>query len=113
MQVRVDGVPIMGPGRAALLAAIVEMGSISAAGRRLGMSYKRAWQLVDAMNAGFRLPLVQAAKGGAGGGGAALTEQGQAVLDAWRRLEATTAAAGAADLAVLGDAALRHGNGRE
>lgn len=100
-----DGVRIMGPGRAALLAAIMEAGSISAAGRRLGMSYKRAWQLVEAMNAAFSTPLVQATKGGARGGGAELTAQGHAVLDAWRRLEAAACDAGRAELQLLGMAA--------
>jgi molybdate transport system regulatory protein len=110
LQVRVGGVPLMGPGRAALLATIAETGSISAAGRRLGMSYKRAWQLADAMNAAFASPLVQAAKGGAGGGGAGLTELGMAVLDAWQRLERGAAEAGAAELAFLGSAALPRGD---
>lgn len=110
LQVRVDGVPVMGPGRAALLDAIAETGSISAAGRRLGMSYKRAWQLADAMNAAFAAPLVQAAKGGAGGGGAGLTELGRAVLNAWQRLEREVLEAGTAELAFLaGVAALPGG----
>ena len=105
LQVRVGGIPVMGPGRAALLAAIAETGSISAAGRRLGMSYKRAWQLADDLNAVFATPLVHAAKGGAGGGGASLTPRGHAVLAAWRRLERAAAAAGAAELDFLREAA--------
>lgn len=105
LQVRVGSVPLMGPGRAALLAAIAETGSISGAGRRLGMSYKRAWQLADALNAAFAAPLVQAAKGGAGGGGAALTPRGRAVLDAWGRLERAATDAGAAELDFLYQAA--------
>ncbi len=97
LQLRVDGVPVMGPGRAALLAAIAETGSISAAGRRLGMSYKRAWSLVEATNAAFREPLVRAMKGGLGGGGAGLTEAGEAVLAAWRELEQGAAGQAALD----------------
>ena len=58
-----DGVAI-GPGKAALLESIAQVGSISAAGRALGMSYKRAWLLVDSVNTHFREPLVEAAKGG-------------------------------------------------
>ncbi|MGH7155481.1 MAG: winged helix-turn-helix domain-containing protein, partial [Acetobacteraceae bacterium] len=74
---------------------------IAAAGRRMGMSYTRAWLLVEDMNAMFAEPLVNTAKGGAGGGGAALTRQGQRMLATYRRLEATAAKAGAAELAVL------------
>jgi molybdate transport system regulatory protein len=60
----------IGPGKAALLEAIGETGSIAAAGRRMGMSYRRAWVLAKTMNACFREPLIEAAKGGIGGGGA-------------------------------------------
>ena len=60
----------IGPGKAALLAAIGDTGSIAAAGRRMGMSYRRAWVLTKTMNACFREPLIEAAKGGIGGGGA-------------------------------------------
>lgn len=91
----------MGPGKADLLEGIAETGSIAAAGRRMGMSYKRAWGLVEAMNEAFRGPVVTAAKGGAGGGGAALSPLGARVLAAYRGLEAKAAAAGAADLAAL------------
>src|SRR5439155_24863955 len=63
----------IGPGKAALLDAISETGSIAAAGRRMGMSYRRAWLLAKTMNACFQQPLIEAAKGGIGGGGARLT----------------------------------------
>jgi molybdate transport system regulatory protein len=78
----------LGPGRADLLAGIAETGSIAASGRRLSMSYKRAWRLVEEMKHGFAAPLVEAAKGGAHGGGARLTELGEIVLSAYRALEA-------------------------
>lgn len=95
--------PLMfGPGKADLLAAIEETGSISAAGRKMGMSYKRAWSLVEAMNAGFAEPLVQSARGGAHGGGAGLTEAGRQVLAAYRRLIARIEEAGAAEIAAIG-----------
>ena len=58
----------LGPGKADLLALIDETGSISAAGRRMKMSYKRAWDLIDAMNRHFATPVVETSKGGAGGG---------------------------------------------
>src|SRR5215213_7513603 len=61
---------LLGPGKADLLDAIDATGSIAAAGRRLGMSYKRAWYLVDTMNAYFRAPVVVSTKGGKAGGGA-------------------------------------------
>jgi len=76
-----------GPGKADLLQAIRDAGSIAAAGRSLGMSYSRAWQLVDAMNHEVRGPLVTPAKGGAVRGGASLTELGIEVLARYRALE--------------------------
>jgi molybdate transport system regulatory protein len=83
----------IGPGKADLLAAIEETGSIAAAGRRLGMSYRRAWLLVETMNSCFRAPLVEAAKGGAHGGGARLTPMGEDVLARYRAMEARAARA--------------------
>ncbi len=82
---------MMGPGKAALLDGIQRTGSISAAGRELGMSYKRAWMLVEAMNAMFREPVVSSARGGPGGGGAELTQTGAQVLDLFRQIEASAA----------------------
>jgi molybdate transport system regulatory protein len=82
-----------GRGKADLLQAIDEQGSISAAGRKLGMSYRRAWALVEEMNGHFRTPLVGSNRGGAGGGGAALTDLGRQVLTDYRRIEATIRAA--------------------
>ena len=79
---------MLGPGKAALLDGIARTGSISAAGREMGMSYKRAWMLVETLNAMFRAPLVESARGGAGGGGATLTETGQHVLALYRGIEA-------------------------
>lgn len=93
-----NGAIVLGPGRADLLAHIAQTGSIAAAGRRMGMSYKRAWVLVESLNATFEQPLVLAAKGGAGGGGARLTPLGVRLLAAYRALEAATLAAGAACL---------------
>jgi molybdate transport system regulatory protein len=92
---------VIGPGRADLLGHIAATGSIAAAGRQMNMSYKRAWELVEAMNACFAAPLVEAVKGGAGGGGAKLTATGTAVLAAYRALEAAAQTAGAGALTVL------------
>jgi molybdate transport system regulatory protein len=92
---------MLGPGKAALLEAIGDSGSIAAAGRSMGMSYKRAWMLVEEMNAAFRAPLVDSARGGPGGGGAKLTADGQAVLAHFRAIEAAAAEAGAPHVAAL------------
>lgn len=80
----------IGPGRADILQGIKDTGSIAAAGRRMGMSYKRAWTLVEAINQSFAAPLVQASKGGRRGGNTRLTELGEKVLSAYRRMEALT-----------------------
>ena len=77
-----------GRGKADLLQAIDEEGSISAAGRRMGMSYRRAWSLVEEMNGHFVASLVDSSRGGVRGGGAALTELGRQVLADYRGLEA-------------------------
>ncbi len=101
---------VFGPGKGELLARIAETGSIAAAGRAMGMSYKRAWALVEEMNAAFREPLVASARGGAGGGGAQLTPDGQEVLAAYREMLAaveTAAAPGTARIAALLDMADR------
>ena len=78
----------MGPGKADLLEAIDRAGSISGAGRALGMSYRRAWMLVDTMNRCFHQPLVEATPGGGKGAGARVTPAGRRALDAYRALSA-------------------------
>ncbi len=75
-----------GPGKAALLEAIKESGSIAGGARVLGMSYPRALKLVDSMNVLFCKPLVASSHGGKDGGGAILTEQGLKVLDLYQSL---------------------------
>ncbi|SDG20597.1 winged helix-turn-helix domain-containing protein [Thalassobaculum litoreum] len=91
----------VGPGKADLLQGVVETGSIAAAGRRLGMSYKRAWVLVEGMKEDFGTPLVTTTRGGSARGGAELTELGQTVLDLYRRMEDQAAAATKSELAEL------------
>ena len=83
----------MGPGKADLLEAIAAEGSISAAGRKLGMSYRRTWLLVDVMNRCWTAPLVEATSGGGSNRGARLTACGREVLAAYRALEAALAVA--------------------
>jgi molybdate transport system regulatory protein len=96
-----DGGTTLGPGKADLLELICETGSIAAAGRRMQMSYKRAWSLVEDLNGAFREPVVDSTRGGSGGGGARLTETGRAVLDHYRRLEAHSAVAGRDEIAAI------------
>ena len=88
----------IGPGKAALIEAIAEHGSISAAARAMKMSYRRAWVLVDTMNHAFRKPLVSTETGGRRGGGATVTKTGLAVLRRYRAMEAKAHQAVAADM---------------
>ena len=76
----------MGPGKAAMLKAIQATQSINAAGKQFGMSYRRAWLLVEEMNHLFASPLVVARRGGKGGGGAEITALGLRVLDSYEKL---------------------------
>lgn len=101
IRVLVGAVVAIGPGRADLLEAIGRGGSISAAARALGMSYRRAWLLVDAVNRCFRRPLVERATGGRGGGGAQLTAHGVEVLRLYRTIERKAARSVRAELARL------------
>lgn len=88
----------IGPGKADLLEAIDRCGSISAAARELGMSYRRAWQLTDVMNRSFREKLIEAGTGGARGGGARLTSLGREVLARYRAMEEKAAKSIAAEV---------------
>jgi len=89
---------VLGPGKADLLEGIRDTGSISAAGRRMKMSYKRAWDLVDALNHYFTEPVIHTSKGGSGGGGASLTPWGEEVLALYRQIEANSAHAAASQI---------------
>ena len=88
----------MGPGKADLLDAIAGTGSISGAGRALGMSYRRCWELVSIMNAQFLEPLVLSAKGGSNGGGAELSPLGNDVLKRYRAMQRRAKKAIASDV---------------
>ncbi len=88
----------IGPGKADLLEAIGRTGSISAAAREMKMSYRRAWLLVDTMNQCFKSPLVEAVKGGSGGGGAQITALGLDVLARYRAMELKAAASISAEM---------------
>jgi molybdate transport system regulatory protein len=103
LTLRIDfgGERAIGPGKIKLLELIDSCGSISEAGRRMGMSYRRAWLLVDALNHCFREPVVAAQVGGVKGGGASLTPFGNAVIEHYRAIEKAAEIAGAAHVGAL------------
>ncbi|HEY7655281.1 MAG TPA: LysR family transcriptional regulator [Burkholderiales bacterium] len=90
--------PAMGPGKSRLIKAIDATGSISAAARSMGMSYRRAWQLVEALNHSFNEPVVMTATGGRRGGGASVTRFGRALVRRYAAMEDKASAAIAKDL---------------
>lgn len=87
LRITAGDVVAIGPGKIALLEAIAETGSITAAAKRLEMSYRRAWMLLDELNHALRRPAVDSAKGGQHGGGSALTETGRQLIAVYRRVE--------------------------
>ena len=91
----------MGPGKIRLLELVGETGSISAAGRAMDMSYRRAWLLVDALNRTFRTPVLMARGGGVGGGGAYLTPFGAELVACYRAMESQAQEALAPRVALL------------
>lgn len=91
----------VGPGKVALLEAISESGSISGAARDMGMSYRRAWLLVDELNKALVSPAVTTAAGGARGGGAALTPVGIEIVRRYRAIESSAKLATAKEVAAL------------
>lgn len=94
-----DANPAIGPGKALVMEAVAREGSISAAGRALGMSYRRIWLLVDSLNSDWRERVIDTRVGGGKSGGAELTAFGRELLDTYRRVEARMlAVAGGDDL---------------
>lgn len=93
LRINLDPDGRLGPGKVELLEQIAAFGSISAAARRMEMSYKHAWDLVEDMNRVFGKPLVSAQSGGKKGGGARLTPAGLAVVGRFRAIERAAAAA--------------------
>lgn len=100
LRVFFDGL-MLGPGKVELLEHIRTQGSIAAAGREMGMSYRRAWSLIEEMNAAFTEPVVISTRGGPGGGGAEVTPAGEAVIARYHALHNAALAAGKDDLAAL------------
>jgi len=98
VRVLIGAATALGPGKVDLLQAIAETGSIAAAARRMGMSYRRAWLLIDHTNKCFREDLVVTATGGRGGG-AEVTPVGRDVLRRYRDIEARAESAVADEIA--------------
>ena len=107
LSIRVDlaGGARIGPGKIAVLEEIARSGSISAAGRTLHISYRRTWELVEDLNSALGTPVVKTAAGGKSGGGASLTELGEAVVSHYRAIEAECATAARKHLMALQRAA--------
>jgi molybdate transport system regulatory protein len=84
--VDIDGVKHFGTGRAELLELILETGSIATAARKMGMSYKKAWDMVEKMNERGQKPYVITHKGGSRGGGTEVTDTGKNVLASYKKL---------------------------
>ncbi len=103
LRLRIDlaGGGAIGPGKIALLEAVAAAGSIAGAARRLDMSYRRAWLLIDEVNRQFAAPVVESRPGGKSGGGASLTGFGRELVDRFRRIEARARTAAAAELSDL------------
>lgn len=91
----------IGPGKVALLEEIERSGSISAAGRLLKMSYRRAWELVEDLNHSLGTAVVATSAGGSGGGGTRLTEAGRLLVSEYRAIETATRSAAEEHLAAL------------
>lgn len=109
LRILLGGATSLGPGKIALLEEIARHGSIAAAARSMGMSYRQAWLLVAAMNKAFRQPLVEKVTGGPGGGGARLTDLGCEVLRRYRAMEDKARQAIAAELQDFGHLLARGG----
>jgi molybdate transport system regulatory protein len=101
LRIDFDGGRAVGPGKIKLMELIDKHGSIAEAGRQMGMSYRRAWLLVDSLNRCFRIPVVASQQGGQQGGGASLTKFGHAVVHHYRAVESAAVKAGAAHIRAL------------
>ncbi|QJR34279.1 winged helix-turn-helix domain-containing protein [Gemmatimonas groenlandica] len=101
LRILFDDAERLGPGKVALLEAIAAEGSISGAARMMGMSYRRAWLLVETMNDMFTEPVTEAAHGGVHGGGASLTPFGHQIVERYRSIEETLRRAAVQDVAFL------------
>lgn len=103
LSIRIDFAPDLriGPGKVQLLEQIAALGSIAASCRTLGMSYRRAWELIDELNGIFGQPVVISRSGGKKGGGAALTPLGLTIISRYRAIERAAASVTEAHVAAL------------
>jgi len=101
IHIQFEGNHSLGRGKAQLLEAVAETGSISAAARSMGMAYRHAWELIDDLNQCFGQPVLTTAAGGRSGGGASLTPLGKEIVRRFRAIERATSRAIAKDLAAL------------
>jgi molybdate transport system regulatory protein len=100
----------VGPGKIRLLECIAQTGSLSQAAREMEMSYRRAWLLLDSMNASFDMPVVSTQTGGKAGGGAALTAFGKSIITAYRDLELSVSALATKQMAAVTKHVIEHRN---
>jgi molybdate transport system regulatory protein len=98
----------VGPGKICLLEAIRDSGSLSQAARDLGMSYRRAWLLMDSLRESFQAPVTVASVGGKGGGGVMVTEFGEVLINSYRELEREMTTLAARRLHTIIPAVIRH-----
>jgi molybdate transport system regulatory protein len=103
---------VLGPGKVRLMELISEHGSITAAAKAMGMSYRRAWLLAEDLNEVFRQPLIAKQTGGRGGGGARLTRLGRDIVGHYRAIEAAAAGAAAVELRALQSSLSKSGSVR-
>jgi molybdate transport system regulatory protein len=108
LKLRLSEDDAIGPGKIRLLELVAQTGSISAAGRTMEMSYRRAWLLVGELNATFRKPVVVSRLGGRDGGGATLTPLGIELVRRYRAIEARIARSARSDLRAIGAAHRAH-----
>jgi molybdate transport system regulatory protein len=104
LSIRIDFEPsgsALGPGMAQLLERVAELGSIRRAAASMGMSYRKAWLLIQEVQKTFDGAVVKAEAGGVSGGGTVLTELGNSLLMIYRRVESRAAAAAEGELKLL------------
>jgi molybdate transport system regulatory protein len=103
VRIKLSSGGVLGPGKAELLECVDRLGSISAAARQMGMSYRQAWKLIETMNEVFREPVVETSQGGASGGGAALSNVGKTVLRCYRAMHQKATRSTVEDLKTITD----------
>jgi molybdate transport system regulatory protein len=104
LSIRIDFEPsgsALGPGMAQLLERVAELGSIRRAAASMGMSYRKAWLLIQEVQKTFDGAVVKAEAGGVSGGGTVLTELGNSLLTIYRRVESRAADAAESELKLL------------